>query len=91
MHFGNLEKIVKGFSNHRRIEILNLLDRNSELSLSEISEELKTNFQTTGEHVRRLVISGLVIKRHDKRNVRHKVTKLGQLVLTFLRTLERYK
>lgn len=91
MYFKNLEKIVKGFSNHRRIEILNLLHDKPELSLSEIAEELKINFKTAGEHVRRLVIAGLVIKRHENSSVRHKVTKLGKAVLMFLRTLEQYK
>ena len=88
MNFRNLEKIVKGFSNHRRIEILNLVHKKPELSLSEISEELKINFKTAGEHVRRLVISGLVIKRHERSSVRHKITKLGKSILMFLRTLE---
>ena len=91
MNFKNLEKIVKGFSNHRRIEILNLVSNKPELSLSEIAEELNINFKTAGEHVRRLVISGLIVKRHDNSSVRHKITKLGKTVLMFLRTLEQYE
>ncbi len=88
MNFSKLEKIVKGFSNHRRIEILNLIDKKPEMSLSEISDELKINLKTACEHVRRLVISGLVIKRHENNSVRHKITKLGKSILMFLRTLE---
>jgi len=90
MNFRNLEKIAKGFSNHRRIEILNLVYKTPELSLSEISEELHINFKTAGEHVRRLVISGLIMKRHENSSVRHKITKLGETVLMFLRTLEQH-
>jgi len=35
-----LERIVKGFANHRRIEILYLLRREPELSVDDISERL---------------------------------------------------
>ena len=88
MNFRRLERVVKGFSNHRRIEILNLINKKPELSLSEIADELKINFKTAGEHIRRLVIPGLVIKRNDDHNVRHKITDRGKQVLKFLRTLE---
>lgn len=83
-----LERIVKGFSNHRRIEIVQLLDRLPELSVSEIASELKINFKTASEHIRRLAISGLVMKRNDGAVVRHALTASGRLILKFLRTLE---
>ncbi|RJQ25470.1 ArsR family transcriptional regulator [Candidatus Parcubacteria bacterium] len=83
-----IEKIVKGFSNHRRIQILELLEDNPELSVAEITENLKINFKTASEHIRRLSISGLVFKRNQGKNVRHKLSPLGNIILTFLRTLE---
>ena len=83
-----LERIVRGFSNHRRIEILRLLEKSPELSLVEISERLNVHFKTISEHVRRLVISGLVLKRNDWKWVRHRLTDRAGDVLTFLRTLE---
>ena len=58
------------------------------LSLIEIAEKLNINFKTAGEHTRRLVIAGLVMKRSDSRSVRHALTNLGNDVLKFLRTLE---
>ena len=45
-------------------------------------------FKTISEHIRRLAIAGMVIKRSDGNSVRHKVTKNGEKVLKFLRTLE---
>ncbi|MEK9186215.1 MAG: winged helix-turn-helix domain-containing protein [Patescibacteria group bacterium] len=87
-HFKDLEKIVRGFSNHRRIEILTLLDKRPELSLWEISELLNINFKTASEHVRRLAITGLVWKRNEGNMVRHKLSDLGKSILKFLRTLE---
>ena len=84
----HLERIIKGVSNHRRIEILILLDRSPELSLIDIAETLKINFKTAGEHTRRLVIAGLVLKRNDRKHVRHALSPLGKVILKFLRTLE---
>jgi len=83
-----LERVVKGFSNHRRIQILELLDKNPELSVSEVSQKLKINFKTASEHIRRLAISGLVLKRNQGVSVRHKPSPLGDVILKFLRTLE---
>ena len=83
-----LERIVKGFSNHRRIEIMQLLNTLPELSLGEIAEQLNINLKTAGEHVRRLVLAGLVMKRNEGSFVRHALTQQGKIILKFLRTLE---
>ena len=83
-----LERLVKGFANHRRIEILELLKKHPELSIEEISRYLKVNFKTISEHVKRLAIAGLVLKRSEGHNVRHKLTFRAKQVLEFLRTLE---
>jgi predicted transcriptional regulator len=79
---------VKGAANHRRLQILELLERKPELSVIEISDELDVNFKTISEHTRRLAISGLVMKRSEYTAVRHRLTPRGIAVLKFLRTLE---
>ncbi|MBI4029881.1 winged helix-turn-helix transcriptional regulator [Candidatus Berkelbacteria bacterium] len=86
--YRQLERIAKGFANHRRIQILELIARKPELSVIEISEQLNVNFKTASEHIRRLVIAGLVLKRNAGSSVRHKSTDLGFSILKFLRTLE---
>ncbi len=83
-----IERIIKGVANHRRVEILDLLDKSPELSVIEISDTLKTNFKTISEHIRRMAISGLIMKRNDYKNVRHKLTDRGKVILKFLRMLE---
>jgi len=88
MNFRRLERAVRGFSNHRRIQILELLRQNSELSVEEIASALKVNYKTVAEHVRRLAITGLVVKRNEANAVRHKITQRAASVLKFLRTLE---
>jgi len=66
--------MVKGFANHRRIEILELLADRPELCVGDICEHLEIEMKTASEHLRRMVIAGLVIKRYDSRKVRHALT-----------------
>ncbi len=83
-----LERIVKGVANHRRIEILELLKETPELSLADISEALKINFRTASDHIKKMATAGFVLKRSDGSSVRHKITTRGAAILKFLRTLE---
>ena len=86
--YRELERQVRGFSNHRRIQIVELLAKKPEMSVEEISLDLNINFKTASEHIRRLAIAGIVIKRNEGNAVRHKLTKRGESILKFLRTLE---
>ena len=88
MDYRALERRVKGFANHRRIQILELLRKIPEMSVDEIARELRINFKTASEHIRRLAIAGLVIKRNQGNEVRHKLTERAQSILKFLRILE---
>jgi len=45
------------------------------MSVAEVADKLKLNFKTASEHIRRLAISGLLMKRSDGHNIRHKLTK----------------
>lgn len=87
-NYRRLERLVKGFANHRRLEILNLLHRDPELSVEDISERLNIGYENASDHVRKLAIAGLVLKRNDARSVRHKLTARAEHVLTFCKTLE---
>ncbi len=83
-----LERIVKGFANHRRIEVLVHLERTPELSVFDIADRLKINFRTASEHLRRLTHAGLILKRYEGNMVRHKLSDTGKSILKFLRILE---
>ena len=83
-----LEHIVKGLANHRRIQIMSLLKTEPELSLSGISRRLKIDLRTASAHVIRLTTAGLVLKRSEGRWVRHRLTPRAGAILTFLRMLE---
>ncbi len=86
--FRQLERIMKGGANHRRLQIMALLEKEPELSIIEIAKKLDVNTKTISMHVKTLTISGLVLKRSDSHYVRHKLTKNSKSILEFCRTLE---
>ena len=82
------EKVAKGFANHRRIEIMELLSRRGEMTLWQIQKVLGVGMTTASEHTRRLVAGGQVWKRYEGKRVLHTLTPLGKKCLKFLRTLD---
>lgn len=86
--YRELERMVRGFANHRRIQILEMLQKKPEMSVDEIATFLDINYKTVADHVRRLAIAGLVLKRNQDVSVRHRNTGRAEHILKFLRTLE---
>ena len=82
-----MERIVKGFANHRRLEILDLLNKEPELSVVEIAERLNLGYENASDHVRKLAIAGLVMKRNHANAVRHKLTPRAESILVFCKRL----
>jgi DNA-binding transcriptional ArsR family regulator len=87
LNYRALERIVKGIASHRRIEILDLLSRSPELSVEDIADKLRLGYPNASDHVRKLAIAGLVMKRSDGPSVRHKLTPRGEAMLVFCKTL----
>ncbi len=87
-NYRKIERIVKGFSNHRRLEIMELLYKKPELSLNEISEILKVNFKTVFEHIRKMAIAGIVLKRNEGIEVKHRLSERGEKIFLFLKDME---
>lgn len=86
--FRKTERIVKGFANRRRLQMLDLLRRTPELSIEEISQQLAIGYENASDHVRKLEIAGLVLKRNDGRSVRHKLTERAEHILIFCKKLQ---
>ncbi|HEY4526858.1 MAG TPA: winged helix-turn-helix domain-containing protein [Candidatus Paceibacterota bacterium] len=86
--YRKIERIVKGFANHRRIQILDLLKRAPELSVDEISDRLNIGYENASDHIRKLAIAGLVMKRYEATTVRHKLTARGEAILVFCKKLQ---
>ncbi len=83
-----MERHFKGISNHKRIEILLMVDKNKDLSLDEIDENLKGNFRTTSEHTRRLSEAGLLNKKYSGRRVLHSLSPYGKVFVKFIKTFQ---
>ena len=83
-----LERIVRSFGNHRRIQILELLVAEPELSVSEVREKLKISEALASAHIRQLTIASLIMKKSQGKTIRHRLTKRGEYVLNFLNNLD---
>jgi len=79
-----LEQIVRGFSNHKRIAIMRLLSQDPGISVCEIAKRVRSNYQTTADHVRRLHRSGLIHKRQPGPAQQHELSDRGKVVLKFV-------
>lgn len=84
-----LERLIKGFANHHRLQIMDLLHGEPELSVDEIAERLGYGYENASDHIRKLAIAGLVMKRGDGKSVRHKLTDRGGVILTFCKKMQR--
>jgi DNA-binding transcriptional ArsR family regulator len=86
--FRRLERIIKGVASHRRLQILDLLHRRPELSVLDISERLKMGYENASDHVRKMAVAGLLLKRNEGPAVRHKLTPRAESILVFCKTLQ---
>ena len=87
MDYNNLQKITRGYSNYRRIRILDELEKAPGMAVSDIAECMGANYKTTSDHVRKLVSAGLLDESYKGQFNVHKLTKRGNYVLMFLRGL----
>jgi hypothetical protein len=86
--FRYLERVVRGFSNHRRIQMLTVLESTPDLDVFALARITGVNFRTASEHAGRLVRTGLARRRSKGRQVLHSISPRGAAVLSFLRALK---
>jgi DNA-binding transcriptional ArsR family regulator len=86
--YRKIERVVKGFANHRRLEIMDLLKREPELSVQDISDRLRIGYENASDHIRKLAIGGLVLKRNRGTEVLHRLTPRAENVLVFCKKLQ---
>ncbi len=88
LDYRKMERIFKGFANHNRLKILELLNKEPELSVADISTKLKIGYENTSDHIRKMAAAGLIMKRNDGPNVRHKLTPRSNSILAFCKKLQ---
>jgi DNA-binding transcriptional ArsR family regulator len=86
-NYRQLERIVKGFANHRRLQILDLLKKEPDLTIDQLCERTKSEYMNISDHVRKMAAAGLVSKRNDGAYVRHKLTRRAEGILAFCKNL----
>jgi len=87
-NFVRTEGIVKGFANRRRLQILDLLDAEPELSVDQIAQRIKMGYMNASDHVRKMTTAGLLYKRNEGPHVRHTLTPRAKVVLAFCKKLK---
>lgn len=88
MDVREMEKVVKGFSNHNRIKILLALERQPDLTLYDIAEKIKADFRNVSEHSRKLLAGGLITKQYKGSFVEHRLTPRGREALRFCKMIK---
>lgn len=83
--FYKQERTIKGAANHRRIEIIYLLDKYGELSTNQVVGQLGINYQTGAHHVRKLARSGLVDSWRKGGSMMHVLTPHGESTIKLLK------
>lgn len=81
-----IERIFKGCANHWRIKVILLISNEPNISLEEISEKVKGNYQTIAEHVQRLKNSGLINKKYRGKTVLHNLSPYGLKIVEIIKT-----
>lgn len=84
-----MEKHLKGMSNHYRIEILLLISESGGITLEKIIKTIGANEKTLSEHTRRLYQAGLINKKYRGRFVEHTLSPYGKTFVSFLKVFQR--
>ena len=85
--FRHMERIVKGFANYRRLEILELLHAKPNQTIEEISELIKSGYENTSDHLRKMNAAGLLLKRNQGPSVLHRLSPRAEAILAFCKKL----
>lgn len=81
-----LERYFKGAANHRRLDILLVINKHSDIILEDIAKILECNIKTVSEHTRRLTHAGLLNKKYRGREVSHSLSPYGKRFISFIKT-----
>jgi DNA-binding MarR family transcriptional regulator len=82
------ERIFKGLANHRRLQILRILQNRGPVSLDKVAEICGIQAPTACEHARKLRLAGLVFRRRLRRCIHLELTGRGELALQWAPRLE---
>jgi DNA-binding HxlR family transcriptional regulator len=79
-----LERHLKGVSNHWRITVLRYTNAHPGVTLDALCQQLKGDYKTLSFHTQKLVQAGLIDKKYVGHTVEHYLTPYGKLFNAFL-------
>lgn len=79
-----LERHLRGVSNHYRIDILFAIRDNEGITLDGLVAAVNANQKTLSEHTVRLASAGLINKNYHGRMVEHRLSPYGKVMVNFL-------
>jgi len=83
-----MERHLKGISNHYRIEILLIIAEHSGITFESIVKALGANEKTIGSHTGRLYQAGLIQKKYRGQFVEHTLSPYGKIFVSFLKSFQ---
>jgi len=86
--YSELELIIKGFANRRRLEILDLLAKQQGLTVENIAVALRIGYENASDHIRKMYLAGLVSKHSLGTSVAHRLTSRARYILVFCKKLK---
>jgi predicted transcriptional regulator len=84
-----MERHLKGISNHYRIDILLFIAKKEKITLEDIIEKLEGYPKTIAAHTRKLYQAGLVNKKYRGKFVEHSLSPYGKVVVRFLQSFQK--
>jgi len=79
-----MERHLKGVANHRRIDVMLLVNKESGITVEDLAARLNCNYNTLSIHIAKLVSAGLLEKKYKGRRVGHSLTPYGKTFVSFL-------
>jgi DNA-binding transcriptional ArsR family regulator len=85
MKYKDLEIILKGLANKKRLMILDFLNRIGENDTGTIADYLNTDYKIVIPHIEKLLKAGLITKRREELIVHYQISNLGKRILYLLK------
>ena len=85
MKYKDLEIILKGLANKKRLMILDFLNRTGKNDTGTIADYLNTDYKIAIPHLEKLLRAGLITKRRDGLIVHYQISNLGRRILLLLK------
>ena len=86
--YRGLERVIKGFANYRRLQMLFLISEKPNLSIDEIAARMKLGYMNTSDHLRRMLLAGLLIKKNEGVTAHYQLSQRGIDILVFCKKLK---